>query len=42
MTRGVGGNLGKVMSWFENEWGFTGQMIQVAVQQLGLDAPARV
>jgi glyceraldehyde 3-phosphate dehydrogenase len=38
----VGGNLVKVMSWYDNEWGFTSQMIQVAVQQLGLDAPARV
>src|SRR5215211_4614482 len=42
MTRVVGGTLVKVMSWYDNEWGFTSQMIQVAVQQLGLDAPARV
>jgi glyceraldehyde 3-phosphate dehydrogenase len=42
LTRVVGGNLVKVMSWYDNEWGFTSQMIQVAVQQLGLDAPARV
>ena len=42
MTRVVGGNLVKVMSWYDNEWGFTSQMIQVAVQQLGLDTPARV
>ena len=42
MTRVVGGNLVKVMSWYDNEWGFTSQMIQVAAQQLGLDAPARV
>jgi glyceraldehyde 3-phosphate dehydrogenase len=42
MTRVVGGNLVKVMSWYDNEWGFTSQMVQVAVQQLGLDAPARV
>ena len=42
LTRVVGGNLVKVMSWYDNEWGFTNQMIQVAVQQLGLDAPARV
>jgi glyceraldehyde 3-phosphate dehydrogenase len=41
LTRVVGGNLVKVMSWYDNEWGFTNQMIQVAVQQLGLDAPAR-
>jgi glyceraldehyde 3-phosphate dehydrogenase (phosphorylating) len=42
LTRVVGGTLVKVMSWYDNEWGFTSQMIQVAVQQLGLDAPARV
>jgi glyceraldehyde 3-phosphate dehydrogenase len=42
LTRVVGGNLVKVMSWYDNEWGFTSQMIQVAVQQLGLHAPARV
>ena len=42
MTRVVGGNLVKVMSWYDNEWGFTSQMVQVAVQQLGLDTHARV
>jgi glyceraldehyde 3-phosphate dehydrogenase len=40
LTRVVGGNLVKVMSWYDNEWGFTSQMVQVAVQQLGLDAHA--
>jgi glyceraldehyde 3-phosphate dehydrogenase len=42
LTRVVGGNLVKVMSWYDNEWGFTSQMIQVAVQQLGLHNRARV
>jgi glyceraldehyde 3-phosphate dehydrogenase len=42
LTRVVGGNLVKVMSWYDNEWGFTSQMIQVAVKQLGLRAPASV
>jgi glyceraldehyde 3-phosphate dehydrogenase len=42
LTRVVGGNLVKVMSWYDNEWGFTNQMVQVAVQQLGLDTHARV
>ena len=42
MTRVVGGTLVKVMSWYDNEWGFTSQMIQVTVQQLGLDARASV
>ena len=39
LTRVVGGNLVKVMSWYDNEWGFTSQMVQVAVQHLGVDAP---
>jgi glyceraldehyde 3-phosphate dehydrogenase len=41
LTRVVGGNLVKVMSWYDNEWGFTSQMIGVAVQQLGHHTPAR-
>lgn len=28
MTRVVDGNLVKVMSWYDNEWGFTNQMIR--------------
>jgi glyceraldehyde 3-phosphate dehydrogenase len=39
LTRVVGGNLVKVMSWYDNEWGFTSQMVQVAIQHLGVDAP---
>jgi len=42
MTRVVGGTLVKVMSWYDNEWGFTSQLIQVTVQQLGLGARAGV
>jgi len=42
LTRVVGGNLVKVMSWYDNEWGFTSQMIQVATQQLELQTAARV
>jgi glyceraldehyde 3-phosphate dehydrogenase len=41
LTRVVGGNLVKVMSWYDNEWGFTSQMIQVAVQQLELRTAAK-
>ena len=41
LTRVVGGNLVKVMSWYDNEWGFTSQMIQVAVQQLALRTAAK-
>jgi glyceraldehyde 3-phosphate dehydrogenase len=36
LTRVVGGNLVKVMSWYDNEWGFTNQMVQVAIDQLCL------
>jgi glyceraldehyde 3-phosphate dehydrogenase len=42
LTRVVGGSLVKVMSWYDNEWGFTSQMIQIAAQQLGLHTAARV
>ena len=28
MTRVVDGNLCKVMAWYDNEWGFTNQMIR--------------
>jgi glyceraldehyde 3-phosphate dehydrogenase len=32
MTQVVDGNLVKVMSWYDNEWGFTSQMIREAVR----------
>jgi glyceraldehyde 3-phosphate dehydrogenase len=38
LTRVVGGNLVKVMSWYDNEWGFTNQMVKVAIDQLGRDS----
>jgi glyceraldehyde 3-phosphate dehydrogenase len=38
LTRVVGGNLVKVMSWYDNEWGFTNQMVQIAIEQLGIGA----
>jgi len=28
MTRVVDGDLLKVMTWYDNEWGFTNQMIR--------------
>jgi glyceraldehyde 3-phosphate dehydrogenase len=31
MTQVVGGNLLKVMAWYDNEWGYTNQMIRKAV-----------
>jgi glyceraldehyde 3-phosphate dehydrogenase len=36
MTRVVDGTLVKVMSWYDNEWGFTHQMIRQAEQMLGI------
>jgi glyceraldehyde 3-phosphate dehydrogenase len=43
MTRVVGGDLAKVMCWYDNEWGFTNQMVREALQDLGLkEAPPAV
>lgn len=39
MTRVVGGNLVKIMSWYDNEWGYTHQMIRTALESLGLRKP---
>ena len=39
MTRVVDGTLVKVMSWYDNEWGFACQMIREAFSALGLPAP---
>ena len=36
LTRVVDGNLVKVMAWYDNEWGFTHQMIREARATLGL------
>ena len=36
MTRVVGGNLAKIMCWYDNERGFTNQMVREALQELGL------
>lgn len=32
MTMVVDGNLAKVMSWYDNEWGYVNQMVKVGVQ----------
>jgi glyceraldehyde 3-phosphate dehydrogenase len=39
MTRVVDGNLVKIMSWYDNEWGYTHQMIRTALVSLGLREP---
>jgi glyceraldehyde 3-phosphate dehydrogenase len=38
MTRVVDGTLVKVMSWYDNEWGFTHQMVREALSLLSLNA----
>jgi hypothetical protein len=30
-----------VMSWYDNEWGFTNQMVKVAIEHLGLNSIRR-
>jgi glyceraldehyde 3-phosphate dehydrogenase len=32
MTQVVDGDLVKVMSWYDNEWGYTNQMVKEAVR----------
>jgi len=39
MTRVVDLTLVKILSWYDNEWGFTCQMIREAFTALGLPAP---
>lgn len=39
MTRVVDGDLVKIMAWYDNEWGFTNQMIR-QIQSLFSDSPA--
>jgi glyceraldehyde 3-phosphate dehydrogenase len=34
MTRVVDGDLLKVMTWYDNEWGFTNQMIRQILAEL--------
>lgn len=36
MTQVVDGDLVKVMAWYDNEWGYTNQMIREAKQVLGI------
>ena len=40
LTRVVDGTLVKVMAWYDNEWGFTHQMIREARSTLGVAATA--
>ncbi|HZE18246.1 MAG TPA: glyceraldehyde 3-phosphate dehydrogenase NAD-binding domain-containing protein [Mycobacterium sp.] len=38
MTQVVDGTLAKVMAWYDNEWGFTHQMVREALSLLGVKA----
>jgi glyceraldehyde 3-phosphate dehydrogenase len=40
LTRVVDGTLVKVMAWYDNEWGFTHQMVREAQSILGSPVPA--
>jgi glyceraldehyde 3-phosphate dehydrogenase len=37
-TQVVDGDLVKVMSWYDNEWGYTAQMVREAVSMTGGNA----
>ncbi len=41
MTKVVGGRLAKVMSWYDNEWGYAAQMVREAAHIAALSAPER-
>lgn len=41
MTRVVGGDLVKIMCRHDNEWGFTNQMIRLALETVGSKQSAR-
>jgi len=36
MTQVIGGDLVKIMSWYDNEWGYSAQMVREAIHLLGL------
>ena len=40
MTQVVDGNLVKIMSWYDNEWGYAGQMIREAMEVSGIPVSA--
>lgn len=37
MTRVVGGNLVKVMAWYDNEWGYSNRLVELAVELAATD-----
>jgi glyceraldehyde 3-phosphate dehydrogenase len=41
MTQVVDGDLIKIMTWYDNEWGYTSQMIREALRLVGLPAEVK-
>ncbi len=41
MTKVVGDRLAKVMSWYDNEWGYASQMVREAAHVAALSTPER-
>jgi glyceraldehyde 3-phosphate dehydrogenase len=42
MTKVVNGRLAKVMSWYDNEWGYAAQMVREAARLGGVWAPEQI
>lgn len=40
LTQVVDGDLVKIMTWYDNEWGYTNQMIKQALESLSVKTPA--
>jgi glyceraldehyde 3-phosphate dehydrogenase len=38
LTQVMGANMGKVLSWYDNEWGFSSRMLDLTRRVAGLDA----
>jgi glyceraldehyde 3-phosphate dehydrogenase len=36
----VDGDMVKIMSWYDNEWGYTNQMVKQALETLSIKTPA--
>ena len=39
ITKVVDGNMVKVFAWYDNEWGFSCQMLRTALRMTGQDVP---